>query len=147
MPRYIAVDYGSKRIGLAVGDADIRLATPLTTVAASGNLTTDAKAVLAHVDDYGADELVVGLPLNMDDTEGPQAKESRRFGEELARQSGKPVHYWDERLSSIEAVERLAPAELTTKKQRARVDRVAAQVILQEFLDAGAPSGRSTDAP
>ncbi len=139
MPHFLAVDYGSKRIGLAVGDTETRLAVPLSTIEASGGVTADARAVLNLIADYEAEEVVIGLPLNMHGTEGEQAKVSRRFGDELSRLSGKPVHYWDERLSSIEAKELLEQTDLTTKKRKARLDRVAAQVILQEFLDAHVP--------
>ncbi len=136
MPRFLGVDHGTKRIGLAVSDPGATLASPLATIAASGNLSDEIAAVLSYAKDYDIDAFVVGLPLNMDDTEGDQAKTVRRFGAELGRVSGKPVHYWDERLSSHAAEELLRPAELTRKKRKARLDRVAAQVILQGFLDA-----------
>jgi len=136
MPRFLGIDHGKKRIGLAVSDPDATLASPLTTVAASGRLSDQVAAVLSCAKEYDIDAFVVGLPLNMDDTEGDQAKTVRRFGAELGRVSGKPVHYWDERLSSHAAEELLRPAELTRKKRKARLDRVAAQVILQGFLDA-----------
>ena len=136
MPRYMAIDFGTKRIGLAVGDNLLRLASPLTTLSATGRWNQDVAAVTREADEYGVDEFVVGLPLNMDDTEGPQAKLTRRFGETLARHCGKPVHYYDERLSSAAADDRLQPAGLTNKKHKSKRDRVAAQIILQDFLDA-----------
>jgi len=136
MPRFLGIDHGTRRIGLAVSDPGATLASPLATIAASGNLSDEIAAVLSGAKDYEIDAFVVGLPLNMDDTEGDQAKTVRRFGTELGRVSGKPVHYWDERLSSHAAEELLRPAELTRKKRKARLDRVAAQVILQGFLDA-----------
>ena len=136
MPRFLGIDHGTKRIGLAVSDPGATLASPLTTVAASGNLSDEIAAVLSCAKEFEIDAFVVGLPLNMDDTEGNQAKTVRRFGAELERISGKPVHYWDERLSSRAAEELLRPAELTRKKHKARLDRVAALVILQGFLDA-----------
>ena len=138
MPRFLGIDHGSKRIGLAVSDAGATLASPLATIHASGNLSDEIAAVLSCAKEYEIDACVVGLPLNMDDTEGDQAKTVRRFGAELGRISGKPVHYWDERLSSRAAEELLRPAELTRKKRKARLDRVAAQVMLQGFLDAHA---------
>ena len=138
MPRFLGIDHGSKRIGLAVSDPGATLASPLTTIAASSNLSDEIASVLSYAKDYDIDAFVVGLPLNMDDTEGNQAKTVRRFGTELERISGKPVHYWDERLSSHAAEELLLPAELTRKKHKARLDRVAALVILQGFLNAQA---------
>ncbi len=136
MPRYLSIDFGLKRIGLAVAEDVLRLATPLTTISATGRWEDDVSAVLKEADDYGIDEFVVGLPLNMDDSEGPQAKLTRRFGEAIAKRCAKPVHFFDERLSSLAADDLLRPAELTNKKHKAKRDRVAAQVILQDFLDA-----------
>jgi putative Holliday junction resolvase len=148
MARYLAIDYGGKRIGLAVSDGETRLAAPVATVVATGDPSNDVRTVCGVAEEYGVDEFVVGLPLNMDGTEGPQAKLVRRFGAELERVTRQPVHYWDERLSSVSAQEKLAPAGLTRKKRKARLDRVAAQGILQEFLDSqsgGEPSGRRPD--
>jgi len=135
MRRYMAIDFGVKRIGVAVGDDMLKLASPLATVEATGRWDDDVDAVVRAANGYDVDEFVVGLPLNMDDSEGPQVKLSRRFGEALARRLGKKVHYCDERLSSATADELLQPAGLTNKKHKAKRDRVAAQVILQDFLD------------
>lgn len=134
--RFCAVDYGTKRIGLAIGDPGGGIASPLTTVAVRGEAADSAREVIAAVEDYEVAEWVVGLPLNMDGSEGPQAKAARAFAKQLDRLSGKQVHLWDERLSSRTADGYLAEAELTRKKRKARRDRVAAQVILQSFLDA-----------
>lgn len=136
MLRFLGIDFGTKRIGLAVGDDSARLASPLTTIDAHGSLIDHIRSVVAFADDYGVDAFVVGLPKNMDETEGEQAKITRQFGDELARSTGKAVHYFDERLSSCAAQELLRPAELSRKKRKAVQDAVAAQVILQGFLDA-----------
>ena len=138
MPRFLGIDYGSKRIGLALSDHEAILALPLATVRPRGGLPNQVSAVLSFAKQYGVDAFVVGLPLNMDNTEGPQAKLTRAFGDELARTTGLPVYYFDERLSSVAAEELLRPAELTRKKKRARLDRIAAQVMLQGFLEARA---------
>ena len=132
---FLGIDYGSKRIGLAVSGPGRKIASPLATVKATGRMANDVRAVLSRAEGYDIDAFVVGLPLNMDGTAGEQAKLAKRFGDELARATGHAVHYQDERLSSISACELLAPAELTRKKRKAHVDRVAAQVILQDFLD------------
>jgi putative Holliday junction resolvase len=137
----MAIDHGAKRIGLAVGDTETNLAAPVLGVPGSGSPQQDARAVLAASREYGADEFVLGLPLNMDDSEGPQARIVRGFGNALEQLSGLPVHYWDERLSSETAREKMIPAELTRKKRKARLDGIAAQAILQEFLDS--PNGDS----
>ena len=139
MPRFLGIDYGTKRIGLAVSDPDATIASPLRTIQSRGDAGQDAMAVAAVAREYEVDELVVGLPLNMDGTEGEQVKISRAFGEALQRETGLPVSYCDERLSSFEADELLRPAELTRKKKKARRDRVAAQIMLQTFLDARFP--------
>ena len=135
MPRYLGIDYGTKRIGLAVSNPEATLALPLATVEVGGKLADHASAILAYVRDYEVDEIVIGLPINMDDTEGPQAKLTRAFGHRLTQATGLPVNYIDERLSSFSAEEMLRPAELTHKKKKGRLDRVAAQIILQAFLD------------
>lgn len=136
MPRFMGIDYGTRRIGLAVGDTDTGVASPVETIEACGVVTDQVRAVGTTAREYQVDALVIGLPLNMDGTEGDQAKVTRKFGEALARTTGKPVHYWDERLSSRHAQELLRPAGLTHKKRRAVEDSIAAQVILQGFLDA-----------
>ena len=136
MSCFIGIDYGSKRIGLAVGTTQTALATPLTTINTRGELAEQVQAIVARVCNYEVAAFVVGLPLNMDDTEGPQAQLVRRFGTTLSEATGLPVHYWDERLSSFEADELLQGTELTHAKKKRRRDRIAAQVILQGFLDA-----------
>ncbi len=135
MARFLGIDYGNRRIGLALSDAGGSLASPLTTIEPGVSLSDRVSAVVSYINKHEIDALVVGLPLNMDDTEGHQAKITRRFGDELGRRTGKPVHYWDERLSSFAAEELLRPAELSSKKRKAVRDAVAAQVILQGFLD------------
>ena len=136
MTRYLGIDYGTKRIGLAVSDPNTGIASPLTTIEVKGGLAHHVAAVAKYVGDYDVDALVVGLPLNMDDTRGEQAKVTQTFGDELSRAMGLPIHYHDERLSSVSAEELLLPAELTRKKKKVRLDSIAAQVMLQDFLDA-----------
>lgn len=131
----LGIDYGSKRIGLAVSDAARRMALPLSAIDAANDHAKNAAAVLKVAAEYDVDELVLGLPLNMDDSEGPQAKIIRAFGEVLSRAAAKPIHFQDERLSSATADELLQPAELTNRKHKSRRDGVAAQVILQQYLD------------
>ena len=135
MPRFLGIDYGTRRIGLAVSDPGATLASPLATIVSRGDVARDGKAVAAVAREYEVDEFVLGLPLNMDDSEGVQAGLTRVFGDALGVRTGLPIHYCDERLSTFAAEELLRPAELTRKKKKARLDRVAAQVILQDFLD------------
>lgn len=144
MKRFLGVDCGSKRIGLAVGDDATRMASPLTTVEVQGTVAQQVAAVVQAAKGYDFDALVVGLPLNMDDSEGPASKSARKFGEALAQAMALPLSFMDERLSTHAASDLLIPAGLTRKKMRARVDRVAAQVLLQAFLDDQTPQ-RMTD--
>ena len=136
MPRFLGIDHGTKRIGLAVSDAGGSLASPLATIEQRADPQAQARAVIARAKEYQVSAFVVGLPLNMDGSEGKQAKTARLFGEALARLSGRPVHYWDERLSSFQADELMGGTDLTHKQKKKHRDRIAAQVVLQEFLSA-----------
>lgn len=147
MKRFLAVDYGTRHIGLAVGADDGTPPGPVGTLRGTGDVVADAEATARAMDEHAADEAVVGLPLNMDDSEGPQAKLVRGFAAALESASGCTVHLVDERLSSIAAQDRLVPAELTRKKRKRREDAVAAMVILETFLslDDVGNAGRSSD--
>ncbi|MFQ5413269.1 MAG: Holliday junction resolvase RuvX [Phycisphaerae bacterium] len=135
MTRYVGIDYGDRRIGIAVGDTGVGVATPVTTIRAGGSLVARVSAVTQHAAAFGPDAYVVGLPLHMDGTEGEQARRTRAFGRRLADATGRPVHYWDERLTSVTAEARLEETGLSRRKKRRRVDPVAAQIMLQAFLD------------
>jgi putative Holliday junction resolvase len=130
--RYLAIDYGTKRTGLAVCDAGETIASPLAVVQGRKELIGRVKRVVAS-EDIGA--IVVGLPLNMDGTEGPQAKLVLAFARELGRQIPIPIHLQDERLSSFVAEHKLNDIGLTRGKKRERLDALAAADILQSFLD------------
>ena len=136
--RLLGVDYGTVRVGLAISDAEHRLASPLAVYERRGR---EADAVyfrtLIEAEEVGA--LVVGLPVHLDGREGPKAIEARAFGVWLAEATGLPVTFWDERFSTVEAESALWQAGLTHKKRKARRDRVAAQILLQAYLDAGCP--------
>ena len=125
---------------MAISDPEGSIASPLTTIQVVGDAAAQIEAVVRAVQEYDVDEWVVGLPLNMDGSDSRQTRLTRGFAEVLSKHVGRPVHLWDERLSSYQADEYLAAAELTSKKRKARRDRLAAQVILQTFLDARAAS-------
>ncbi len=130
--RYLAIDHGSRRIGLAICDAQETIASPLCVV----DGRRDALAQIAQIaKSEGAEAIVLGLPLNMDDSEGPQAAKAKAFGEQLSRYLGLPIHLQDERLSSFGAEEKLEPAGLSKARKRDLLDAVAAAEILQAFLE------------
>lgn len=130
--RYLAIDYGSRRIGLAICDAEETIASPLTILkGAKGVLPQIARII--ETEDVGG--IVMGLPLNMDGTEGPQAKLVRTFAKGLEAYVELPIHFQDERLSSFAAEEKLSVADFTRGKMRERLDAVAAAEILQAFLE------------
>jgi putative holliday junction resolvase len=131
MGRWLGVDHGHKRIGLAVGDTQARMASPVGMIAADRGDCT--QQILSVARDYEVQGLVVGWPINTDGTEGPQAVLARRFAAELAKLTDLPVRIWDERLSSFTADEALKGL-LTRKKKRARQDAIAAAAFLQDFL-------------
>lgn len=135
MPRYVGIDHGSRRVGLAISDGGGSFASPLAMVEVRGRAEEHVATILAALADFDFDEIVVGLPLNMDGTEGDQARTCRRFGERLGAAAAKPVHFHDERLSTFSARESLRDSALGRKKQKARLDSLAARDILQQFLD------------
>ncbi|MCB9841307.1 MAG: Holliday junction resolvase RuvX [Phycisphaeraceae bacterium] len=139
--RYLAIDLGDKRTGLALGDSITRLATPVRVLevpiaAREGEQLLDALA--AAIDDLlgPTGELVIGLPLNMDGTEGPRAKIVRAFAARLASRTARPLHFSDERLTSDAADKALARSGLTHKQKKERRDAIAAARILDGFLAA-----------
>ncbi len=130
--RYLAIDYGAKRTGLALCDAGETIATPLTTIHGQKQLI-DKIAELIEAENVEA--VVLGLPLNMDGSESAQTKVVRKFAERLEGHLDVGVHMQDERLSSFGAEQKLAPANFTKGKMRQRLDAVAAAEILNAFLE------------
>ncbi len=131
--RYLAIDLGDKRTGLAVGDDETALATPAATVpVARGPALIDA--ILRMIREHEVDALVLGLPLNADGSEGPRAKLTRRFGVSLQEATDVPMYYQDERLTTYAANQRLAGTGRTHKQKKAARDAIAAAEILQDFL-------------
>jgi putative Holliday junction resolvase len=131
--RYLAIDLGDKRTGVAVGDDDTRIVSPLEVIAAPRARIMEP--LLDAIDEQGPGALVIGLPLNMDGTEGPQAQLAREFGNRLAAATKLPVHFQDERLSSYAAEEHLKGSGRTRKQKKQLRDALAAAEILRDFLD------------
>ena len=132
--RYLGIDLGRARIGLALADDVLRAARPLKAVERRDE-ATDLGAIGSVARDYEVKQAVVGLPLNMDGTEGPSARMARSFAPRLASALGVPVDLFDERLSTFEAEDRLRSRGVSSRDMKALVDAEAAAVILQGWLD------------
>jgi len=150
--RYLSIDLGDKRTGLAVGDSETNVVSPLTVLevalgVAQGDLLLEAIARAseeqlgparrpgspgARLDSPG--ELVIGLPLNMDGTEGPRAKVVRAFARRVAQRIGRAFHYHDERLSTVQADWQMSQSGMTHQQKKGKRDALAAAAILQDFL-------------
>jgi putative Holliday junction resolvase len=138
MAKLLGVDYGTRRIGIAVGDTETRVAMPLMTVKGADDAARDARMIADLGAKEKAEAFVVGLPLNMTaevSTDSAQTILTRRFAAELERCSGKPVRLQDERLTSFAAEEVLEEAGFSRKKRKGLSDRIAAQKILQGYFD------------
>lgn len=133
--RVLGLDVGDRRIGVAVSDATGVLASPVSTLARVGP-KKDPQAVAALVREHGAAAIVVGLPRNMDGTIGRQAEKVQAFADALKPVVRVPIHYWDERLTTVEAEQILIERDVSRQRRKGLVDQVAAVLILQGFLDA-----------
>jgi putative Holliday junction resolvase len=136
--RLMGLDLGSKTIGLALSDGTFSIASPLVTIARK-KFTADALALKALIDEHGVGGLVLGLPINMDGTEGPRCQSTRQFAANLLGKFDIPIAFHDERLSTA-AVERvlIGEADMTRKRRGEVVDKMAAAWILQGALDIAA---------
>ncbi len=130
----LGLDLGTKTLGLARSDIGLRFANPLETIART-KFGRDAQALLAICERDKIGALVLGLPVNMDGSEGPRAQATRAFARNLAPLTNIPLVFWDERLSTIAAERAMIEADLSRKKRAARIDAAAAAVILQGALD------------
>ena len=133
--KLLGLDLGTKTIGVAVSDGMRYSATPIETIART-KFTADAERIVALLASTGAVGIVLGLPLNMDGSEGPRAQSTRAFARNLAGKAAVPIAFWDERLSTS-AVERMMIEEANMRRDRraAVVDKLAASYILQGALD------------
>lgn len=132
--RFLGLDYGTKRIGVALSNPEGTLALPLETIAIKPD-GSHVRAIKAIIEAYLVDKLVVGLPYNMDGSIGSRAEEVLKWAGELEGLLGLPVVFWDERLSTSEAHERLMEISIRGPKRKSIVDRIAASIILQGYLD------------
>lgn len=137
--RTLAIDLGARRVGLALSDDEGRYATPIDVLTVSSPEQA-INLILPLITKEGVQRIVLGLPLNMDDTAGPAARQTVKWGTELATKSGKPIIYVDERLSSFQAEQTLidrkrAGEKLTRSRKKQQLDAIAAASFLQQFLD------------
>ena len=132
--KYLGVDYGDKRTGLAECDVSGLLASGIGTIS-EGGMKNTAERVAREAASRGCKKIIVGLPKNMDGTEGFRAEAVRAFGEILASLTEIPVEYYDERMSTMEAYRFLDGAGTFGKKRKAVIDTLSAEIILQNYID------------
>ncbi len=130
----VGLDFGDKTIGVAVSDGLWSVATPLDTIRRK-KFTLDAAALLAITDHRDVGGIVLGLPRNMDGTEGPRCQKTRAFARNLGKLTELPITYWDERLSTVAAERALLEADASRARRAQVIDHVAAGYILQGALD------------
>jgi putative Holliday junction resolvase len=146
MPRILGLDFGTKRIGAAVTDLDATMAFPLEQYQRQSE-AQDARHYQELVRENDIDRIIVGLPVHTTGREGQLASAARSFGDWLKRHTERPVSYFDERFTSLEAEERLLAAGLTRQKRKAVRDKLAAQIMLQSYLEAGCPETERPAGP
>ncbi len=132
--KILAVDYGDSRTGLAISDMSELLATPITPQIEERSMGKVADRVVAVAQERGAQMIVLGLPRNMDGTEGARAQKSRKLGSMIEEKSGLPVRMWDERQTTITAAGILSENGTFGKKRKAVLDSVSAGVILENYM-------------
>ncbi len=133
--RALGLDIGDKRIGVAVSDY-FGWTAQAVKVIIRVELEKDIAEIIALIDEYGVEEIVAGLPKNMDGSYGPRVEKIIEFMDELKLRIDLPIFFWDERLSTVAATRTLLEADLSRKKRKKVVDKLAAAVILQGYLDA-----------
>ena len=132
--RLLGLDVGSKTVGMALSDVTRSIATPFDTIRRT-KFTADAKTIGKVIESNQVGALVIGLPLNLDGSEGPRAQSTRAFARNLAAHIGVPMVFWDERLSTAAVTRGMIEADLSRKRRSEIVDKAAAAYILQGVLD------------
>jgi len=134
--RVLGIDHGDRRIGLAISDPGGLIASGLPTLEVKGGTEQVVEALRRVCQEQAVERIVVGLPINMDGSQGPRAQISLEFAQQLRDALGLEVETWDERLTSVQADRAMLQGDLSRKKRKQRVDRLAAQLLLQSYLDA-----------
>lgn len=140
--RLIGIDLGTKNVGLSLSDTGLVVASPLETMP-RGRLKEDVATLRERLTRYDAGGIVIGLPRNMDGSEGPAAQAARAYARNLERELGVPVTMWDERLSTTAVERALLDADMSRRRRGEVIDKMAASFILQGFLDRLAHIARS----
>ena len=130
----IGLDLGTKTIGVAVSDTILSVATPIKTIKRK-KFSLDANHLLGIISNKNCCGIIIGLPKNMDGSEGPRAQSTRAFARNFSAKTELPITFWDERLSTVAAKKALLEADTTRKRRAEVIDHVAAAYILQGFLD------------
>ncbi len=136
--RLLGIDYGTVRVGLAISDRDRMIASPMATLVRQ-SATADEAYIRRVIAEEQVAGLVLGLPVHLNRREGIKAVEARRYGSWLQEVTGLPLVYVDERFTTVDAEDALWSAGLTHRQRKERRDRVAAQIMLQAYLDAKCP--------
>lgn len=134
MGQILGIDVGTKTLGLAVSDGNQTVAMPLTTLRRR-NMKADLQRLGEIIEDRGIEEAVIGLPLNLDGTPGEMSEMADGLAERLTRRFGLEVHRWDERMSTVAAERVLLEADVSRRGRKKVIDKLAATLILQAFLD------------
>jgi len=140
--RLAAIDYGTVRLGVAITDPDQRLASPLENYTRRGD-DADGRWLIQLVSQERIVGIVIGLPVHVSGDESAKSREARKFGQWVLKLTGLPVCYFDERYTSAQAESLLLAAEMTKKRRKERMDKLAAQILLAAYLE----SPRTSDAP
>ena len=146
MTRILGIDFGTRRVGAALSDPGRTIAFPVEVYERKGP-ELDARHYRELVQENGVDRIVVGLPLHASGREGELASKARSFAKWLASVTSLPVICSDERYSSVEAEQQLTDARVTRRKRKALRDKLAAQIMLQSYLDAGCPESEPAPTP
>ena len=135
--RILGLDFGSKTVGVAVSDGLLLTAQGVETIERKdeSKLRKTCARIEELIAEYEVTEIVLGLPKNMNNTEGERVENTKAFGEMLERRTGLPVHYWDERLTTVAAEQILMESGVRRENRKAVIDKVAAGLILQGYLD------------
>ena len=135
--RILGLDFGSKTVGVAVSDGLLLTAQGVETIERKdeNKLRKTCARIEELIAEYEITEIVLGLPKNMNNTEGERVEKTKAFGEMLERRTGLPVHYWDERLTTVAAEQILMESGVRRENREAVIDKVAAGLILQGYLD------------